>query len=149
MNDIQAGQIPQWTKNDDGSSVLKVENATLNVDAAGNCELDAGGNRIEKVEGGIQVTRESGFQFQLMEHGGIRLITKPKSVGIHDLSQVASFTTSFEGDTTVHSVVFHNGDSARIIYKDGVFEELISAKLGHYLNGSDELFISQGGEPDA
>lgn len=149
MSDIEAGKIPQWMQNSDGSAELKVDNVTLNVDPAGNFKVGTGGNKIEKVDGGVQVTRESGFQFILMDQGGIDLVTKPKSVGIHDFSQVASHAINVEGNTSTHSVVFHNGDWAKITYEGGVFQKLTSSKLGHYLNNADELFISQGGEPDA
>jgi hypothetical protein len=85
----------------------------------------------------------------MLDGGGMEFITKPTSVRIHDLSQVASHQVNVNGDFSTHAVVFNNGDSAQITYKNGVFEGLVSSKLGHYLNNADELFISQGDEPKA
>lgn len=144
MNDIQSGDvIPQLKETADGGAELVYGKHKLNVDPHGKFRVDSDGNTLEQVDGGVIITRPSGFKAKMLDGGGIEFYTKPKSVGIHDLSQVASFGINVEGTTSTHTVVFKNGDTAQVIYKDGVFDDLVSSRLGHYLNSSDELFIGQ------
>lgn len=104
--------------------------------------FDAFGNKAEKVEGGMLITKQNGFQIKTLDDGGYELVSPLKSVGIRDLSEVAEYNLTRDGDILTHSITFINGGTAQINYKNGQPGELSSLRVVHSINDEGEFYFT-------
>lgn len=104
--------------------------------------FDAFGNKAERVEGGMLITRENGFQIKWLDAGGYELVSPLKSVGIRNLGEVAEYTVTHEGDIATHTIKFIDGSHAQVTYKDGQAGEVTSYRVVHSINNEGELYFT-------
>lgn len=108
---------------------------------------EAFGSNIQKVEGGMLVTRPNGFQMIMKDNGGFQLVTPPSSVGIEDLSKVIGYEVVDHGDRKVHQVRFADGGHANISFAaNGDFAGLDGEKMGMQINNDNQLMV--GSKPE-
>lgn len=103
--------------------------------------FNAYGSKAEKVEGGMLITRENGFQIKMLDAGGHELVSPLKSVGISDLSEVAEYQVTRDGDILTHAMTFINGGTAQIGYKNGQPGELTLLRVLQTINNEGELYL--------
>ncbi|MDP9709477.1 UNVERIFIED_ORG: hypothetical protein J2X80_001554 [Pseudomonas fluorescens] len=136
------GKIVGFEMTADGPEVtMDGQKVLLGMDG-GFRGFDAFGNKAEKVEGGMLITKESGFQIKMLDGGGYELVSPLKSVGIRDLSEVAEYSLIRDGDILTHSITFNNGGTAQINYKNGQPGELSSLRVVHSINDEGELYFT-------
>lgn len=126
---------------------LTVGESKVKVDAQGSLiGADVFGTQMEKVEGGMLITRPNGTKFLMGDDGGYTLMTPPKAVGISDISKVASYTIGVDGDGpgSIHRITFGDGGYANISFTgEGEFAGLSGHHLKQTFTEENELFIGQ------
>ena len=117
----------------------------IKVDGQGRLVgAEAFGNTIQKVEGGMLITRANGSQFLMGDDGNQSLLTMPKSIGIRDMSNVASYTISKNSDGSTHRVTFEDGGYANVEYTlDGKIAGFSGHHLSQSLNEENEMLVWQ------
>jgi hypothetical protein len=134
-----------------GGAELTVGESKVKLDGNGNMiGAEAFGNVLEKVEGGMLITRPNGTQIQMNDDGGYTLVTPPKSVGIKDFSKVVGYTISTDVNASVHSITFSDGGYAHITYDaNGKFVGISGHHLSQSINNDNEMFVGQYTQDEA
>lgn len=124
---------------------FSVGEGKVQVDAQGRLiGAEAYGNVIKKVDGGMLITRPNGSQFLMGDDGTQKMLTMPKSVGIRDIINVASYTVSTNGESSTHCVTFKDGGYANVQYTlDGQISGFSGHHLSQSLNDENEMLIWQ------
>ncbi|AOE82498.1 hypothetical protein A7318_28045 (plasmid) [Pseudomonas lurida] len=135
------GKTVGFEMTDDGPEVtMDGQKVQLGMDG-GFRGFNAFGSKAEKVEGGMLITKENGFQIKMLDAGGYELVSPLKSVGISDLSEVAEYKLTRDGDILTHAMTFINGGTAQIGYKNGQPGELTSLRVQHTITNEGELYL--------
>lgn len=98
---------------------ITIAGNTVEFDEEGNVSrVEANGNVIEpQADGGFLVTQPNGNKIVVASDGSTTVIGKPKSIGVRDLSKLASYVISEKADgMTQHSVKFSNGGFFDVVY---------------------------------
>jgi len=145
MPKIQLGDAEVDVEIGPEGAELSVGEGKVKVDAQGRLVgAEAFGSKFQKVESGMLVTREDGYQFLLGDDGSHTMMTVPRSVGITDISKVASYTISADGDGSTHRVTFGDGGYANIGFtSEGKFSNLSGHRLSQTITAENDLIIGQ------
>lgn len=130
----------------DGSELTIGENK-VKLDKEGNfVGAEAFGNIMEKIEGGMKITRPDGSVMIMHDSGGVSIEKLvPESVGIKNLAEVESYEIRETDEGRVHRVNFVGGGHVETTYlENGTFVSLSGNNVLQSISNKNEILISQG-----
>lgn len=116
------------------------------LDAQGHLvEAHAYGNFVEKIDGGMRLTRPDGVSVSVIDGEMFIENLVPKAVGIRDLSEVESFSVKVKEQARTCRVEFQGGGHLQIVYSpDGQVMELSGHNLKQTLSKDNTLVFAKG-----
>lgn len=126
---------------------FKIGENTVKVDNSGNLiGAEAFGNVIEKVAGGMKITRPDGSVMTMHETGGMSIENfTAKSVGVKNLADIVSYVVREEGHVRIHRIDFINDSHVEVSYAlDGSVMGLSGYNLTQNINKEGEILCSPG-----
>lgn len=103
------------------------------------------GHVIEKIEGGMKVTRPDGSTMVLQDGNVTIENIVPKSVGIQNLSEIESFAVRTQDQTRIYQLDFFGGGHAEVTYsQDGRVMEVTGQGFKQTITKDNEIIVSQG-----
>jgi hypothetical protein len=131
---------------DSAPSEPKLEGESIiQLDHDGNfIEAHSYGNFVERIEGGLRITRPDGATISMID-GEITIENLvPKSVGIRDLSEIESFAVRTEDQRRIYRVDFLGDGHVEVTYsQDGKVLEVTGRNVNQTLNKDNEIICSQ------
>lgn len=130
----------------DGAEVT-VGESKVQLDNNGNIVgAQAFGTHMERVEGGMKITRPDGSVMIMHDSGGVTMQNlTPKSVGIKDLTQVKSHSVDETAEGCVHRIDFVGGGYFETTYsKIGIFVSMTGNNVSQSINNENEILVGQG-----
>ncbi|WP_338799561.1 hypothetical protein V9K81_08875 [Pseudomonas monteilii] len=125
-----------------GGAEITSGQSTVKLDGEGKLiGAQAFGNTVERIEGGLIITRPNGAKIKMGDDGEVTLLTVPSSVGILDVSTVASYTVRADGENIIHTVSFAGGGHAQITYCREQVVAISCHQVRQRINDDNELFI--------
>ncbi|WP_447803164.1 hypothetical protein [Pseudomonas serbica] len=103
------------------------------------------GHVIEKIEGGMKVTRPDGATM-VMRDGSVTIENLvPKSIGIRNLSEIESFAVRTQDQTRIFRIDFVGGGHVEVTYAhDGQVKEVTGQNLQQTISKDNAIIVSQG-----
>ena len=126
---------------------LTVGESTVKVDTAGNfIGGEAFGNVMEKIEGGMKITRPDGSVMIMHDAGGITIENlTPKTVGVKNLADIVSYAVRQENELHIHRVEFINGGHVEVSYAaNGSVVGCSGHNLSQTINKDNEILYGTG-----
>lgn len=126
---------------------VAVGEATVRVDNSGNfMGAEVFGNVMEKVEGGMKITRPDGSVMMVHDEGGVTIEKlTPKSVGIKNLADIASHVVREDGQLRIHRIEFVNGGYFEVSYApNGAVVGCSGHNLSQSINKDNEILYEAG-----
>ena len=112
-------------------------------------EAHSYGNFVEKIEGGVRVTRPDGVTISMVDGDTTIEHLIPKSVGIKDISEVESLTVRTVDQTRIYRVEFFEGGHIEVGYsQEGDVMEFTGQHVSQTLSQNNDLMISQYRSPE-
>jgi hypothetical protein len=114
------------------------------LDDQGNfIEAHSYGNFVERIEGGVRITRPDGSTI-IMIDGDITIENLvPKSVGIRDLSEIESFAVRTVDQTRIYRMDFFGGGHIEVAYsQDGKVMGFTGQNFNQTLTKDNEVICS-------
>jgi len=132
---------------DSAPSEPKLEGESIiQLDHDGNfIEAHSYGNFVERIEGGVRVTRPDGVTISMID-GDITIENLvAKSVGIRDLSEIESFEMRTVNETRIYRMDFLGGGHVEVTYlQDGQLLGVTGQNLKQTITKDHEVIFSQG-----
>ncbi|MEB2626195.1 hypothetical protein [Pseudomonas sp. YuFO8] len=103
------------------------------------------GHVIEKIEGGMKVTRPDGATM-VMRDGSVTIENLvPKSIGIRNLSEIESFAVRTQNHTRIFRMDFVGGGHVEVTYAhDGQVREVTGQNLQQTISKDNAIIVRQG-----
>jgi hypothetical protein len=103
------------------------------------------GHVIEKIEGGMRVTRPDGSTM-VMQDGNVTIENLvPKSIGIKNLFEIESFAVRTQDQTRIYRLDFVGGGHVEVTYsQDGRVMEVSGHNVQQSITKDNEIIVSQG-----
>jgi hypothetical protein len=147
MTKLKAGKInvefeaaPQGTETTAGDGYVQVDREGNFVGA------QVSGGVVEKVEGGVKVTRPDGAIVFLHDAGNITIENMiPKSVGVEDLFEIESFAMRTVDQLRIYRVEYFGGGYVEVTYsQEGQVIGLIGHNIKQSISKDNEILVRQG-----
>lgn len=123
---------------------------TLDIDENGNfSRIESHGNIVEAQEdGGFIVTQPNGNKIKIAPDGSTTFMNTPKSIGVRDISKLASYVTSKNTDgSTHHSIKFLNGGYVDAVYaSNGSLASFSGKNILTSISKESEMLVDQSDE---
>jgi len=103
------------------------------------------GHVIEKIKGGMKVTRPDGSTI-ILNDGEVTIENLvPKSVGIRSLSEIESFAVRTQDQTRIFRLDFIGGGHVEVTYaQDGRVMGVTGQNIKQSITKDNEIIVSQG-----
>lgn len=134
---------------DKSKQIIHAAGTTVELNDKGELvRAKAHGNVIETQEdGGYFVTQANGNKIKVAADGSVNFDT-PKSIGVRDLSKLASYTISESIDGVVHhSIKFLNGGFVNVMYANGQLASCQGNNVTTSLSNDAEMLFDQNDTP--
>jgi len=117
----------------------------VQLDSQGNfIEAHSHGSFVEKIEGGMRLTRPDGATMNLIDGNMTIENLVPKSVGILDLSDVESFAVRTVNKARIYRIDFFGGGHIEVAYsQDGQVLKYTGRSLKQTLTQDNEIIVSR------
>ena len=107
-------------------------------------EAHSYGNFVEKIEGGVRVTRPDGVTISMVNGDTTIEHLMPKSVGIMDISEIESLTVRTVDQTRIYRMDFLEGGYIEVAYsQDGQVTGFTGRNIKQSLSQDNELMVSR------
>jgi WD40 repeat protein len=107
-------------------------------------EAHSYGNFVERIEGGVRVTRPDGSTISMIDGELIIENLSPKSVGIQDLSEIESFLVRTVDEKRIYRIDFFGGGYIEVAYsKDGQVKGYSGRNFNQTLTKDNEIIVSR------
>ena len=126
---------------------LTAGDSTVKLDREGNfIGAEAFGNVMEKVEGGMKITRPDGSVMLVHDTGGVTIENlTPKSVGVKSLADIASYVVRQEGQLSIHRIEFVNGGHVEVSYApNGAVTGCSGHNISQTISKDNEILYGTG-----
>ena len=147
MTKLKTGKINEEFEADPQGAETTTDDCYVQVDQEGNVlSAQVCGSVVEKVDGGIKVTRPDGSIVYRQDGGNIRIENLiPKSVGIEDLSEIESFAMRTVNGMRIYRVNYVGGGYVEVTYsKEGQVIGLIGYNIEQTISKDNEILVRQG-----
>ena len=147
MRKFKAGDIDVTFDASLQEAEATVGESTIQVDLEGNfIDGQVFGNVLEKIEGGIKITRPDGSTLVMHDGGAVTVENLvPKTVGVRDLSEIKAFAMRTEDQTRIYRIDFFSGSYLEVTYlQDGQVMEFTGQNLKQSITKDNEIIVSQG-----
>jgi hypothetical protein len=103
-------------------------------------------NTMEKVDGGMRITRPDGVALVMWNDGNVTIENlTPTSLGIKNLAEVKSYSIQTVNQVNVHRVEFAGGGYIEVSYaQSGAVLGLSGHNIFQSINADREILIGQG-----
>jgi len=122
------------------------------LDNEGNfAGANVSGSVVEKVDGGVKVSRPDGATVFLHEAGDITIENMiPKSVGIQELFEIESFAMRTVDQLRIYRVEYFGGGYVEVTYsQEGQMIDLVGHNILQSISKDNEILVRQRGSANA
>ena len=147
MTKLKAGKINVEFEAAPPGAETTADDGYVQVDREGNfVGAQVSGSVVEKVEGGMKVTRPDGARVFLHEAGYITIENMtPKSVGIEELFEIESFAMRTVDELRIYRVEYFGGGYVEVTYSpEGQVIGLIGHNIKQSISKDNEILVRQG-----